>query len=103
MTGNGARNARQATSARKRRRRWLIPVAVLVLCAAGIAGYASYRGLFSRRATVTSQELYQLVPVENGSITLKVTASGTVRPGSTYQVAPKVGGTITEVLVKQGD
>lgn len=103
MTGNGARNARQATSARKRRRRWLIPVAVLVLCAAGIAGYASYRGLFSRRATVTSQELYQLVPVENGSITLKVTASGTVRPGSTYQVAPKVSGTITEVLVKQGD
>ena len=97
MTGSGAMNTR------KRSRRRLIPVIVLVVCAAGIAGYAFYRGPLIRRGTTTSQELYQLVPVEQNPITLKVTASGTLKPGSTYEVRAKLGGTVTEVLVRPGD
>lgn len=75
----------------------------LVICVGGVVAYALYRGPLARRGTAASPELYQLVPVRRDSITIKVTASGTVRAGSTYQVRPKSAGTVTEVLVKVGD
>lgn len=97
-------NARKAANKRHRGRRRLVAAVVVTVCTVGIAGYAFYHGfLRNNRGAASSEELYQLVPVQTGSITLKVTASGTVRPGSTYQVVPKVSGTVTEVLVKQGD
>lgn len=102
--GGSGTTAHRAANGRRRGRRRLWVAAVVTVCALGIAGYAAYRGFLSNsRGAASSQELYQLVPVQPGSITLKVTASGTVKPGSSYDVVPKVSGTVTEVLVKQGD
>lgn len=75
----------------------------IVICVGGVVAYALYRGSLARRGTAASPELYQLVPVARDSITIMVTASGTVRPGSTYQVRPKSAGTVSRVLVKVGD
>ncbi|MCR4402933.1 MAG: efflux RND transporter periplasmic adaptor subunit [Firmicutes bacterium] len=110
MTGNNvtaggnATTARRPANGRRKSKRRLWVAGVVAVCAIGVAGYAAYRGLFlNNRGAASSQELYQLVPVQTGSITLRVTASGTVKPGSSYDVVPKVSGTVSEVLVKQGD
>ncbi|MGE5592271.1 MAG: HlyD family secretion protein [Betaproteobacteria bacterium] len=85
-------------------RRRLAAVFVVAVCVVGIAGYGVYRAFFAgNRGAASSEQLYRLVPVQRGSITLKITASGTVSAGSTYDVAPKVSGTVTQVLVRQGD
>jgi len=93
-----------ATRTKSRGKRRLAVVAVVAVCAAAIAGYGVYRAfLVGNRGAASSQQLYRLVPVQRGSITLKITASGTVSAGSTYEVTPKVSGTVTQVLIKQGD
>jgi len=93
-----------ANRTRGKGKRRLAVVMVVAVCVVGIAGYGVYRAFFAgNRGAASSQQLYRLVPVQRGSITLKITASGTVSAGSTYEVAPKVSGTVTQVLIKQGD
>ncbi|NLB73589.1 MAG: efflux RND transporter periplasmic adaptor subunit [Firmicutes bacterium] len=97
MKGKGTVNTKRKTG------RWRTPLVILVLCAVSVAGYAWYRNNTERRKTVASGDLYQLVPVRNGAITLKITSSGTVKPGAVYQITPKLSSTITHVFVKMGD
>ncbi len=90
-------------SARKRRRRFLVWSAAVLVCAGGVVAYSLYRGSYAGQGTSKTQDPYQLVPVERGSIAISVTASGTVNAGSLYQVNPRMNGTIREVLIEPGD
>lgn len=83
--------------------RWRTLLIIVILCTVAVAGYVWYRNNTERRTTVESGDLYRLVPVRNGSITLKITSSGTVKPGVVYQVTPKLSSTVTNVFVKPGD
>ena len=83
--------------------RWRALLVILVICAVAVAGYGLLRSIPDRRMTAVSEDLYQLVPVRHGSITLTITSSGTVKPRAVYQVAPKLNSTVTHVFVKQGD
>jgi len=97
MKGKGTVNTKDQTG------RWRTLLVIFVLCTVAVAGYAWYKNITERRKTVESGDLYRLVPVRNGSITLKITSSGTVRPGMIYQVTPKLSSTVTHVFVKTGD
>jgi len=94
---------KRTVNTKRKTGRWRTPLVILVLCAVSVAGYAWYRNNTERRKTVASGDLYQLVPVRNGAITLKITSSGTVKPGAVYQITPKLSSTITHVFVKMGD
>lgn len=97
MKGKGVANSRKRTGW------WRVPVVILVVGAMAIVGYLWYRNSLRHRMSVTSQDLYQLVPVQTGKITLKITSSGTVKPGLVYPITSKAGTTVTGVLVKPGD
>ena len=97
MKGKGTVNTKNQTG------RWRTLLVIFVLCAVALAGYAWYKNITEHRKTVESGDLYQLVPVRNGSITLKITSSGTVKPGAVYQVTPKLSSIVTRVFVKLGD
>lgn len=76
---------------------------ILAMCAVAVAGYGLSKSISERRKTAASEDLYQLVPVGHGSVTLKIMSSGTVKPGSVYQVTPKLNSTINDIFVKPGD
>lgn len=97
MTNGGAMRARRKS------RRWLGLAIVLAVCVVGGAGYVMYRARAAQRATAASQDAWELVPVQRGSIILEVTASGTAQPELTYEVGPKLSGTVARVLVQVGD
>jgi HlyD family secretion protein len=97
MKGKGTENTKRKTG------RWRTLLVIFVLSAVSVAGYAWYKNTTEHRKTVESGDLYRLVPVRNGTITLKITSSGTVKPGVVYQVTPKLSSTVTNVFVKQGD
>jgi len=97
MRGKGTVNAGN------KKRQWWMLLVILAVCAVAVAGYGLSKSISERRKTAASEDLYQLVPVGHGSVTLKITSSGTVKPGSVYQVTPKLNSTINDIFVKPGD
>lgn len=86
---------------RPKRRRILFVIAVL--CVVIAVGYMIYRNNTYHLKATESEELYRLVSVKRGSITLKITSSGTINPRIIHQVTPKISSTVTDVFVKLGD
>ncbi len=74
----------------RRRPRWWFAVAAVVVIAAIVASIIAVR---SRAAAVT----YTTVPVQTGSLSQTVTASGTLNPQNTINVGTQISGTISEI------
>lgn len=74
----------------RRRPRWLLPAAAIVVIIAIVASFVVMR---SRAAAVT----FTSVPVQTGSLAQTVTASGTLNPQNTISVGTQVSGTISEL------
>jgi HlyD family secretion protein len=75
--------------ARRRPRWWFVVAAVAVI----VAIVVSVIAVRSRAAAVT----YTTVPVQTGSLSQTVTASGTLNPQNTINVGTQISGTISEI------
>lgn len=72
--------------------------------AAAIAIGALSAGIVVRQQSSTDWDIETLtVPVEQETITLRITASGTVQPVSSVNLSPKTAGILEALLVEQGD
>ena len=80
---------------RKKRWKWLIPLAILVLLvlAFAISG-ASKKEVKTR---------YETTPASTGDITLKATSTGNLEPRRQVTLGAEISGQITEVLVEEND
>ncbi len=84
-------------------RRFLFP-AIIGLALAGGGWWA-----FAPRASVETTKLYETVPVSRGSLTVTVTATGTVEPTKLVEISSELSGTVRSVnfdfndTVKTGD
>ncbi len=76
----------------KRRPLLLLVLALILLAAAGYAGYRYFGG-------VADQPRYKLAKVESGPLTAVVAATGTLNPVVSVQVGSQVSGQIKEILV----
>jgi HlyD family secretion protein len=75
--------------ARRRPRWWFVAAAIAVIAAIVVSVIA----VRSRAAAVT----YTTVPVQSGSLSQTVTASGTLNPQNTINVGTQISGTISEI------
>jgi HlyD family secretion protein len=75
-----------------KRRAFFLVLGLMVLGAAGFAGYRLY-------TANGEQAKYKLTKVERGPLTAAVAASGTLNPVSTVQVGSQISGQIKEILV----
>jgi HlyD family secretion protein len=79
------------------KRKWKILIIVSAVLIAGIGVYAST--VYSKRGVVT----VQTGKVVRGDLTSLVTASGEVKPKNYINIGANAMGTITDLLVKEGD
>ena len=79
--------------------RWLMGlVAASVVVVGGTTAYTLMnRGISQEDITALT------IPVETKNVTLRITASGKVVPVQSVNISPKNPGTVTELLVEQGD
>lgn len=75
-----------------RPRRLLLLLATIVVLAGGYGAYLAY---FAPTAAPT----YKLAPLERGSITASVAATGTLNPVTAVQVSSQISGQIQQILV----
>ncbi len=91
-----------APGAGKSRRKWLLAAAAVVVLGAGAAWWA---GVFSPAAAPS----YRTAEIARGSLSVTVTANGTVNPLRTVSIGSELSGIVRNVLVdvnsvvKQGD
>ena len=78
----------------KRRRRWLIVLAIFVLLAAGWGWHALHKP--------AEEIIVQVEKVSRRDITETVTASGHIQPVTQVVISPEVAGEITDLPVKEG-
>jgi len=79
------------------KRKWKIIVIVLVVLTLGIGVYAST--VYSKRGVVA----VQTSKVTRGDLTALVTASGEIKPKNYINIGANAIGTLTQILVKEGD
>ena len=77
--------------------RWMAVGIVLIVVAILAALFINGKG---QRASATAQST---VPVTRGNLTAAVAGSGSVAAEQTVNLAFQTGGTVTDVLVKEGD
>ncbi len=81
----------------KRPGRWLIGLGLVALITLGAIALA-------RRRSQPDYDLSALtVEVNKDAITVRITASGTIKPIRTVNLSPKTAGTVEELYVEQGD
>ena len=78
----------------KRRRRWLIVLAIFVLLAAGWGWHALHKP--------AEEIIVQVEKVSRRDITETVTASGHIQPVTQVTINPEVAGEIVSLPVKEG-
>ena len=76
---------------------------VMGLMAAGVLAIGSTTYLFVNRATPKLDIAQLTVPVQSKTLTLEITASGTIKPVQSVNLSPKTSGLLAELLVEQGD
>ncbi len=80
------------------------PKALLIaLLAAGILGAGTFGYQKFKASTPTADISAFTVPVESKTVTIRIKASGIVRPIQTVNLSPKTTGRIAEIYVEQGD
>src|SRR6202048_1589547 len=87
---NGRVSTVKFETARRRPRWWFVAAAIAVT----VAIVCSVIALRSRAAAVT----YTTVPVQTGSLSQTVTASGTLNPQNTINVGTQVSGPIAQIF-----
>ena len=87
----GLESGTNAGGVTRRRRRWLLAAAVLAI---GLAGFA-----YASRGRPTSSIDYTTVPAETGSITVEVSATGTLRPLIQVDISSELSGVVRSVAV----
>lgn len=97
----GSQSAR-TSSASSRKSRWfarpIFYVSLLVTAAIGCTG-----AYFLNSSQHNKDWQKNTVLVKKGSVNVRITATGTVKPVSEVKVSPKTTGLIKQLLVKQGD
>jgi HlyD family secretion protein len=77
---------------------WLAALVAVGLVGTGTIAY------LGTRSTPTKTDATELtVPVQSDRLTVRITASGTIRPVQTVNLSPKAAGRLAELYVEQGD
>ncbi|MGK7913678.1 MAG: efflux RND transporter periplasmic adaptor subunit [Synechococcus sp.] len=88
------------SSPRSQPRRKLLPWGIAAALAVGILS----AGVISQQRQRSGLDIDALtVPVEEESVTIRITASGTVQPIDSVNLSPKTAGILEQLLVEQGD
>ncbi|MBS9720854.1 efflux RND transporter periplasmic adaptor subunit [Tianweitania sp. BSSL-BM11] len=85
-----------ASRRRTKRSRWLGVLALLGLLAAAWYGYTSY-------GNETPTVAYRTVPAEQGSLTVQVSATGTLQPLTQVDISSELSGVIRNVTVRENE
>lgn len=80
---------------KKKRWRWLIPLAIVILLVVGF--------IVSRGARPEVETRYETSLASKGEITLKATSTGNLEPRRQVTIGAEISGQITEVLVEEND
>jgi HlyD family secretion protein len=84
----------------KRLPKWLLGLAALIsVMSLSFSAYRQFVLLPQRQA----KNKVQTAPVERSSLTVTITANGTVQPERSVNVSPKTAGILKQLLVKEGD
>lgn len=84
-----------ATGRRRPRWRWIAGGVFLVLAGAAIWGLIG--------GTAQKQPRYITAPAERGTLTVTVTATGTLQPTNEVEISSEMSGTVRQVLVDDND
>jgi HlyD family secretion protein len=85
----------------KKRRKWLILVAVVLVLAVAFFALRMMRG--GRGRAVSAELSYQEEPVAVRTISQSMTGTGTLKPANSYTVTTLVSGSILEADFEEGD
>lgn len=81
---------------KRARRRW--PALVLLAVAVAVAGGVGY---WQWTSAATPQTVYRAVPVERGTLTVEVSATGTLQPLTQVDVSSELSGVVRSVAVEE--
>lgn len=83
----------------------LILGTVTVLAAAAVIFVGNSNHWFGKSfgGQTNDENAKNLVPVTRGSVDLKITATGVIKPYNEVKISPKVTGLLTKLLVRQGE
>jgi HlyD family secretion protein len=85
-----------------RRRRWWARGTLWASAAAiAVAGVAAWQ--WAERSTQAETPRYQTQPVTRGTLTVTVTANGTLQPTNQVAIGSELSGTVAQVLVEAND
>jgi HlyD family secretion protein len=73
------------------------------ILAAGVVGTGAITYSLIQQKTAAPDVASYTVPVKSESLTVRITASGTVQPTQTVNLSPKASGRLAALLVEQGD
>jgi HlyD family secretion protein len=76
---------------------------IIGFIAAGLLGAGGVAYLVTRQAVPRSDIAELTVPVKAQDLTVRITASGTIRPVRTVNLSPKASGRLERLYVEQGD
>lgn len=79
----------------RRRGRALLLLALVLVAAAGIAGYLAWR------ANTASQIVYTTAAAETGPLTVRISATGTLEPLTQVDISSELSGVVRDVPVKE--
>jgi HlyD family secretion protein len=91
----------EVTRRRRNRRRWVIGLAALLVCIIGITTALFWPQLTGSRAGADAGK--NVVLVSRGSVDMRISATGIIRPFNQVKVSPKFTGLLKRLLVQQGD
>lgn len=84
-------------------RKWILPVAAVLVVAAALGGYFWWRQAKTAQAAASSGSTLNTAQVRIGDLTLSASGSGTLVAGQQADLAFPVAGTVAAVNVRVGD
>lgn len=84
-------------------RKWILPLAAIVIVAAGVGGYFIWKQASTAQAASTSGSTLNTATVRSGDLTLSASGSGTLVAGQTADLSFPTAGVVGAVNVKAGD
>ena len=87
----------------KRVKKWILPLAAIILIAAGVGGYFIWKQTTTAQAASTSANKLNTAVVRTGDLTLSASGSGTLVAGQTADLSFPISALVGSVNVKVGD